>query len=282
MIVVYKVDRLTRSLADFARIVETFDGQGAGFVSITQQFNTTSSMGRLTLNVLLSFAQFEREVTGERIRDKIAASKRKGMRRGGTLPLGYEVGNRELVVNEVEATTVRGIFEANLRAGTLSEVRRDLRQRGILSKRWTSSTGRTWGGSRGEVFTVEALRKHIERVAVSNDRIEIIAIGDTVVTLMRRGLSTSRRPIDHCADIHHRIVVTGEKGSGGFQPETAVSLETPPTATVSGVTPGRRIAGERGVWGEPPAAGVRGSGRLVVGPGEYEPVSVEFPWYQGK
>jgi DNA invertase Pin-like site-specific DNA recombinase len=155
VIVVYKVDRLTRSLADFARIVETLDGQGASFVSITQQFNTTTSMGRLTLNVLLSFAQFEREVTGERIRDKIAASKRKGMWMGGSLPLGYDVRNRELVVNEAEAKTVREIFEAYVRVGTVTEVQDELRRRGILSKRWISSTGRTWGGvnfSRGALY----------------------------------------------------------------------------------------------------------------------------------
>ena len=146
VIVVYKVDRLTGSLADFARIVETLDGQGASFVSITQQFNTTTSMGRLTLNVLLSFAQFEREVTGERIRDKIAASKRRGMWMGGSLPLGYDVNDRELVVNEAEARTVQEIFEVYVRTGTISAAQNDLRQRGILSKRWTSSTGRTWGG----------------------------------------------------------------------------------------------------------------------------------------
>src|SRR5258708_5662045 len=125
IIVVYKVDRLTRSLADFARLVEIFDGQGASFVSVTQQFNTTSSMGRLTLNVLLSFAQFEREVTGERIRDKIAASKRKGMWMGGSLPLGYDVKDRELVVNEVEAKTVREIFETYVRLGTITGVQDD-------------------------------------------------------------------------------------------------------------------------------------------------------------
>jgi site-specific DNA recombinase len=155
VIVVYKVDRLTRSLADFARIVETLDGQGASFVSITQQFNTTTSMGRLTLNVLLSFAQFEREVTGERIRDKIAASKRKGMWMGGSLPLGYDVRDRELVVNEAEAKTVREIFEAYARVGTVSDVQDELRRRGILSKHWTSLTGRTWGGvpfSRGALY----------------------------------------------------------------------------------------------------------------------------------
>src|SRR5579862_3987235 len=109
-IVVYKVDRLTRSLLDFAKIVETLDAHGVAFVSVTQQFNTTSSMGRLTLNVLLSFAQFEREVTGERIRDKIAASKRKGMWMGGCAPLGYESQNGKLVVNLEEAERVRLIF----------------------------------------------------------------------------------------------------------------------------------------------------------------------------
>ena len=104
-VVVYKVDRLTRSLVDFAKIVEIFDAKGVSFVSVTQQFNTTTSMGRLTLNMLLSFAQFEREVTGERIRDKIAASKQKGMWMGGLPPLGYDVQDRKLVVNEAEAQT---------------------------------------------------------------------------------------------------------------------------------------------------------------------------------
>src|SRR5438477_3963970 len=109
-VVVYKVDRLTRSLTDFAKIVEQFDQQGISFVSVTQQFNMTTSMGRLTLNVLLSFAQFEREVTGERIRDKIAASKRKGMWMGGVVPLGYEAQDRGLVVVDSEAAIVRYIF----------------------------------------------------------------------------------------------------------------------------------------------------------------------------
>ena len=116
VVVVYKVDRLTRSLADFARLVEIFDAQGVSFVSVTQQFNTTSSMGRLTLNVLLSFAQFEREVTGERIRDKIAASKQKGMWMGGVPPLGYGVQDRKLVVIPNEAETVRHIFPPLRRA----------------------------------------------------------------------------------------------------------------------------------------------------------------------
>ena len=113
-VVVYKVDRLTRSLADFAKIVEAFDRQGISFVSVTQQFNTTTSMGRLTLNVLLSFAQFEREVTGERIRDKIAASKRKGMWMGGVVPLGYTLNDRHLIVDPQEAELVNRIFDLYL------------------------------------------------------------------------------------------------------------------------------------------------------------------------
>jgi hypothetical protein len=113
------VDRLTRSLADFAKMVEVFDARGVSFVAVTQQFNTTTSMGRLTLNVLLSFAQFEREVTGERIRDKIAASKRKGIWMGGLVPLGYEVRERQLVINEAEATTVRHLFTRYCELGSV-------------------------------------------------------------------------------------------------------------------------------------------------------------------
>ena len=111
IVVVYKIDRLTRSLTDFSRMIEVFERHGVSFVSVTQQFNTTTSMGRLMLNILLSFAQFEREVTGERIRDKIAASKRKGLWMGGMPPLGYDVENRRLIPNAKEAKTVRHIFE---------------------------------------------------------------------------------------------------------------------------------------------------------------------------
>src|SRR5204862_1649336 len=110
VVVTYKVDRLTRALADFARLIEIFDKHEVSFVSVTQQFNTTSSMGRLTLNVLLSFAQFEREVTGERIRDKIAASKQKGMWMGGNVPLGYDASERTRVINSAEAETVCRMF----------------------------------------------------------------------------------------------------------------------------------------------------------------------------
>src|SRR5690348_5552561 len=114
LVVIYKVDRLTRSLADFAKLVEIFDAQGVSFVSITQHFNTTTSLGRLTLNMLLSFAQFEREVTGERIRDKTAASKRKAMWMGGSVPVGYLVKNRKLVVNERQSEIVRHIYQRYL------------------------------------------------------------------------------------------------------------------------------------------------------------------------
>ncbi len=133
-VVVYKVDRLTRSLADFARIVELFDAHDVSFVSITQAFNTTTSMGRLTLNMLLSFAQFEREVTGERIRDKIAASKRKGMWMGGVVPLGYDVIDRKLVINEVEAETVRTLFRLYLNHANVRLVKEEADRRGLRTK----------------------------------------------------------------------------------------------------------------------------------------------------
>jgi len=146
IVVVYKVDRLTRSLTDFAKLVELFDAHGVAFVSVTQSFNTTTSMGRLTLNVLLSFAQFEREVTGERIRDKIAASKKKGLWVGGVVPMGYEVRDRKLIVNEEEAAKVRLIFSRYLDLGSLSALQRDLRERGIVTRRRTLSSGREIGG----------------------------------------------------------------------------------------------------------------------------------------
>jgi site-specific DNA recombinase len=146
VIVVYKVDRLTRSLADFAKLVELFDAHRVSFVSVTQQFNTTTSMGRLTLNVLLSFAQFEREVTSERIRDKIAASKRKGLWVGGIAPLGYASKNRKIVVVEEEAERVRTIFRRYLELGSLNRLMADLRERGILTKVRSLKSGRTVGG----------------------------------------------------------------------------------------------------------------------------------------
>jgi site-specific DNA recombinase len=154
-VVVYKVDRLTRALSDFAKIVDTFDKQGVSFVSVTQQFNTTTSMGRLTLNVLLSFAQFEREVTGERIRDKVAASKKKGMWMGGHVPKGYDRVEGKLIVNAQEAETVRKIFSAYLECGCVRKLAERLKRSGVRSKQWISSTGRERGGailSRGSLY----------------------------------------------------------------------------------------------------------------------------------
>jgi len=155
VVVVYKVDRLTRSLADFAKMVELFEAQGVSFVAVTQQFNTTTSMGRLTLNVLLSFAQFEREVIGERIRDKVAASKRKGIWMGGSLPTGYDVRDGRLVINEREAQTVRHIFERYLELGSVRILRKDLAVRGIVSGTKLSKDGNARGGkpfSRGALY----------------------------------------------------------------------------------------------------------------------------------
>ena len=155
VVVVYKVDRLTRSLADFAKIVEAFDAKGVSFVSVTQQFNTTSSMGRLTLNVLLSFAQFEREVTGERIRDKIAASKKKGMWMGGRIPLGYDVKDRALVINVSEASTIGHIFERYAALGSVQALKEGLDRDGFVSKRRIDKHDRETGGkpfSRGALY----------------------------------------------------------------------------------------------------------------------------------
>jgi site-specific DNA recombinase len=157
VVVVYKVDRLTRSLADFAKIMEVLDKAGTSFVSVTQSFNTTTSMGRLTLNVLLSFAQFEREVTGERIRDKLAASKAKGMWMGGKPPLGYEPNGRTLAINEDEALDIRLIFERFLALRSVHELEPDIQRRGVTSKKWTSKKGLAHGGcliTRGALYAI--------------------------------------------------------------------------------------------------------------------------------
>jgi DNA invertase Pin-like site-specific DNA recombinase len=157
IVVVYKVDRLTRSLADFAKMVEVFDAHRVSFVAVTQQFNTTTSMGRLTLNILLSFVQFEREVTGERIRDKIAASKRKGMWMGGHVALGYDVKNRKLLINPAEAETVRMIFRRYLELGSIRRLKEDLDRREIRSKVRVASNGSRSGGasfSRGALYAL--------------------------------------------------------------------------------------------------------------------------------
>jgi site-specific DNA recombinase len=172
IIVVYKVDRLTRSLADFAKLVELFDQHGVSFVSVTQQFNTTTSMGRLTLNVLLSFAQFEREVTSERIRDKIAASKRKGLWVGGMAPLGYDTKDRKITVNDAEADRVRDIFRSYLELGSLNLLMADLCNRGIVTKVRALKTGQTVGGisfTRGPLAYLLRNRFYVGKVAFKGE-----------------------------------------------------------------------------------------------------------------
>jgi DNA invertase Pin-like site-specific DNA recombinase len=168
VVVVYKVDRLTRSLTDFAKIVEVLDGHGASFVSVTQAFNTTTSMGRLTLNVLLSFAQFEREVTAERIRDKIAASKRKGLWMGGYVPIGYEAAGRTLTINEVEAATIRTIYQRYLALRSVDALKAELDRTDIRTKMRPGKSGRMKGGtrlSRGHLYRILSNPIYAGRIA---------------------------------------------------------------------------------------------------------------------
>ncbi len=169
VVVVYKIDRLSRSLGDFARIVDLFDAHGVTFVSVTQQFNTTTSMGRLTLNILLSFAQFEREVTGERIRDKLAASKAKGMWMGGMPPLGYDVIERKLVINESEAALVRDIFARYAEHGSAAQLVRELQIEGHTTKSWVTQGGRHRAGRViDQQYIFSMLRNRIYRGEISN------------------------------------------------------------------------------------------------------------------
>ena len=160
VVVVYKIDRLSRSLMDFAKLVEVFERRGVTFVSVTQSFNTTTSMGRLTLNILLSFAQFEREVIGERIRDKVAASRRKGMWMGGYVPLGYRVENRKLLVNDEEAASVRMIFERFVKLGSIKLLMRELQAAGIRSRRgYMLDKGALYKLLNNRVYIGEAVHK---------------------------------------------------------------------------------------------------------------------------
>ena len=209
IIVVYKVDRLTRSLADFAKLVELFDSHGVSFVSVTQQFNTTTSMGRLTLNVLLSFAQFEREVTSERIRDKIAASKRKGLWVGGMVPLGYKVKNRKVVVIKSEAEIVRVIFKRYLELGSLNLLMQDLRQRKIRTKVRILSTGRTVGGNpltRGPLGHLLRNRFYIGEVAFKGE----ILPGEQPPILDRKLFESVQRKLDEQRTNHSTIRTNSE------------------------------------------------------------------------
>jgi DNA invertase Pin-like site-specific DNA recombinase len=202
IVVVYKVDRLTRSLADFARLVEIFDAQGVSFVSVTQQFNTTSSMGRLTLNVLLSFAQFEREVPGERIRDKIAASKKKGMWMGGVVPLGYDASERTLVINPAEAETVSRIFALYRELGCVRRVKGEADRIGLRTKRSITANGIARGGkmfSRGHIYRLLSNPIYIGQIAHKGQRYPgqhpaLIDIADPL--LAREVLLSASEPIE--------------------------------------------------------------------------------------
>jgi DNA invertase Pin-like site-specific DNA recombinase len=233
VIVVYKVDRLTRSLADFAKLVELFDAHGVSFVSVTQQFNTTTSMGRLTLNVLLSFAQFEREVTSERIRDKIAASKRKGLWVGGPLPLGYHMKEDKIAVIEDEAERVRLIYLRYLELGGVNALVRDLRERNIRSKTRRLATGATRGGvlfGRGSLFYLLRNRFYVGEVKYKDEILpgEQPAIMDRALfdavqqklTEQWTTRSTKRNASDHLLtgllfdDAGHRMVPTHATKAG--------------------------------------------------------------------
>jgi len=172
VIVVYKIDRLTRSLTDFARLAELLDEHRVSFVSVTQQFNTTSSMGRLTLNVLLSFAQFEREIAGERIRDKIAASKKKGMWMGGSVPLGYDLEYKKLVVNAAEAGTVRTLFQLYLKSGSVRATAAEADRLGLTTKMRIGKQGKRRGGGpfhRGHLYTILRNPIYIGRIPHKGD-----------------------------------------------------------------------------------------------------------------
>jgi site-specific DNA recombinase len=233
VIVVYKVDRLTRSLADFAKLVELFDAHGVSFVSVTQQFNTTTSMGRLTLNVLLSFAQFEREVTSERIRDKIAASKRKGLWVGGPLPLGYHMKEDKVTVVEDEAEQVRLIYRRYLELGGVNALVRDLRERNIRTRSRPLATGATRGGvpfGRGSLFYLLRNRFYVGEVKYKDEILpgEQPAIMDRALfdavqqklTDQWTTRSTTRNASDHLLtgllfdDAGHRMVPTHATKSG--------------------------------------------------------------------
>jgi site-specific DNA recombinase len=203
IVVVYKVDRLTRALADFARLVEIFDAQAVSFVSVTQPFNTTSSMGRLTLNVLLSFAQFEREVTGERVRDKIAASKKKGIWMGGNVPLGYDADERALVINPAEAETMRRIFALYRELGCVRRVKEETDRLGLKTKRRRLANGAERGGasfSRGHIYQLLANPIYIGRI-VHNGQLypgqHPALIDDETWTAVRQQLTAN-------AGHHHR------------------------------------------------------------------------------
>ena len=235
MVVVYKVDRLTRSLSDFAKIVDIFDRHAVSFVSVTQQFNTTSSMGRLTLNILLSFAQFEREVTGERIRDKIAASKKKGMWMGGLPSLGYDIKARKLIINETEAETVRHIFRRYVELKSVRELKEDLDSAGVVSKVRTASDGSPYGGqplARGALYQMlqnRIYRGEIVHKGKSYPGEHEAIIDETLWSNVQAILSENRVHRANCKSGNEPSLLTGilfDAQGGRMSPAHATKRET--------------------------------------------------------
>nr|WP_041783757.1 recombinase family protein [Ancylobacter novellus] len=227
IVVVYKVDRLTRSLLDFARLVEALDKTGTSFVSITQSFNTTTSMGRLTLNMLLSFAQFEREVTAERIRDKLAASKARGMWMGGTPPLGYEPNGRSLAIVEEHADLVRSIFQLYLDLGTVRAVCDELDRRGIAKPLRLSKAGKEHGGrpfGRGELYALLSNPIYIGRIqhkGVLHQGLHPAIIDPPVWDAVQQQLKDQRTGERHIRSAAHRSLLVGKLVDGDGQPLVA-------------------------------------------------------------
>lgn len=216
VIIVYKVDRLTRSLADFSKLVEIFDQHDVSFVSVTQAFNTTNSMGRLTLNVLLSFAQFEREVTGERIRDKIALSRKRGLWTGGLPPLGYDVVDKRLVINEHEAKQVRHIFERYLELKNVRLLQDELTRDGHVSKRRMTKTGRETGGrpfERGALYTILKNKTYLgltTHKGESFDGEHEPILDNESFESVQRTLTSNRQSSRHRARAQHRSLFAGK------------------------------------------------------------------------
>jgi site-specific DNA recombinase len=234
VIMVYKVDRLTRSLADFAKLVELFDKCNVSFVSVTQQFNTTTSMGRLTLNVLLSFAQFEREVTSERIRDKIAASKRKGLWVGGMVPLGYDTKDRKIAINQAEAERVRTIFRNYLQLGSLDLLMAELRRQGVVSKVRTLKSGKKVGGiafTRGPLAHLLRNRFYVGEVAFKGEVLK----GEQPAILDRDLFEAVQAKLDEQANRHSATRMKSEALLAGRIFDDAGNRMSPTHARKGGI-----------------------------------------------
>ena len=237
VVVVYKIDRLTRSLADFAKIVERLDARGASFVSVTQAFNTTTSMGRLTLNVLLSFAQFEREVGAERVRDKIAASRKKGMWMGGNPPLGYDVKDRKLVINEIEVETIRWLFSRYLELRSIPKLKVEVEMRGIRTKTFIARTGRHVGSQRWYIGPLRHLLRN--RVYVGEAVHKGTAYpGEHKAILDREIFDAVQAALDEgCVQIKQRIVRRSPGLLTGLVFDDAGNAMTPHATTKRGKSP---------------------------------------------